>query len=537
MSLFKNRIFWLFVACFIFASPLIFIGFHENHDSVTHLARAAQYVLAIKDFQIPPRWAPTINYGFGSPFFIFYYPISGYIMALLYFLGFSLEKSYLIFSIATSFIGPLFFYLWISKISDKKTAFFSSIVYIILPYRFLTLYVRGGVGEFLAFSLLPLFFYLLETYYSTKDKKLTVLAGVTFALIILSHNAISLIFAPIVIIYSLLRGRKMFYCAVTSFVLGLFLSAYFWAPALIEARFTRFNFYFGNTYKDAFAPITSFTYSSWGFGPDVNRPGGLSPQIGILAFIFFILAIIFLVLKRYKKMDLKLIIFWVMLFISGVFISSGFSKPIWDASDFLKRFQFPWRFIVVPSFAAAVLSSYVFKYAGFKKLLIGVVVLFCLFSINFINLPNKTHNPDKYYFSYKGSTSFHGEDTTVWTAGDPSNYSEHPLEIIAGDAKIEKLNKSSVVHRFVVDAKTNATIIDNTIYFPGWKVFVGGVEKPIQFQDINHKGLITFNVPRGISNVKLIFTETKIRLTSDIISLISIIGVLGYFLLGLRIRK
>ena len=519
-KLFKDRtLLFLLTVIFIFASPLVFIGFHQNHDSITHLARAAQYVLAIKDGQFPPRWAPTSNYGFGSPFFILYYPLSGVIMAILYLVGLNLEYSYILFSFFVFFVGPISFYYLVKTNFDKKIAFFSSIVYLFLPYRYLTLYVRGGVGEFLAFSLIPLLFLLQE-------KKRPVLTGIIFALIVLSHNAIALLTLPLFLAYFFLKD-KTFFKPLLPLLIGLSLSAYFWIPALFENKYTQFLYYFGNMYKEHFTKIPSLLYSPWGFGTDVNKMGGLSPQIGILAFIILVSSFAYLFKKKLRQKPI--IVFWILIFLTGIFLSTSVSTPFWQAFDFLKRFQFPWRFTILSSLSAVMLAPYVFKNLN-EKIVITLLIVFGVFSLQFIQLPKRVHNPDSYYFSYPGSTYFHGEGTTIWTQGDPFKPAKNQIELIGGEARIYGLNKKTTRHNFIVDAKTKTSILDNTIYYPGWKVYVNGYATPIEFQDVNHKGFITFNTPAGKNDVKVVFEETKMRLISDIITLASVLLVGVYFL-------
>jgi uncharacterized membrane protein YfhO len=71
--------------------------------------------------------------------------------------------------------------------------------------------------------------------------------------------------------------------------------------------------------------------------------------------------------------------------------------------------------------------------------------------------------------------------------------------------------------------------LDNTIYFPGWQVLVDGQKTPIEFQDMNHRGFITFSVPKGMHNIEVVFRESAVRLFSDMISLFSIIGIFLIF--------
>ena len=493
-----------------------------SHDTVTHAARSAMYANAISDGQLLPRWAEYANYGFGSPFFIFYYPLTGYMTALLYLSGVSIESSLLLISALCFIIGPVFFYLWTKKLfKSEEIAFFSSIFFLVLPNRFLTLHVRGGIGELLDFSLLPLIFYCIEKFRDKKVIQTVFLLSISYALLVLSHNGISLMFTPIILLYSIFR--KSFIKTAFSLGFGLLLSAFFWIPALFEAKYTAGLHYFGNMYAEHFAPITSFIYSPWGFGPDVNKAGGLSPQIGIFGFLI-LASVLYLLLKQKLQSEKRVVLFWIFCFVAGLFMATSYSDVLWKNSDFLKKFQFPWRFISIPSFVVAVLFPYVLLRIKNKQVIVILMAIILLFSTQFMGVSKSIHYPDSYYFAYEGSTYFHNEGTTIWSAGDPSKRAKSQIELIGGEAEINNVLKKGILHSFEINSKTPSIVLDNTIYFPGWEAYVDGEKTIIEYQDPNNRGLITFNVPEGKHQVVVKFGETKLRLLSNILSTVGIIG-------------
>ena len=79
--------------------------------------------------------------------------------------------------------------------------------------------------------------------------------------------------------------------------------------------------------------------------------------------------------------------------------------------------------------------------------------------------------------------------------------------------------------------------MDNTVYFPGWQVEVDGNKAPIQFQDPNYRGLITFNVPKGMHNIEVIFGESPVRVVSNYLSLLGLVAVVILFALRSTIDK
>ena len=88
---------------FFFLGSLIRPDFYQSHDGEAHVARFAAYHEAYSDGQFPARWAGNLNQGFGSPVFIFYYPLPGTVASLIHHLGISFENSFKIL-IGASFI-------------------------------------------------------------------------------------------------------------------------------------------------------------------------------------------------------------------------------------------------------------------------------------------------------------------------------------------------------------------------------------------------------------------------------------------------
>lgn len=450
----------------------------------------------------PPKWAGDLNYGYGSPLFIFFYPLPGYISVGIHLLGFSLEASYIALAVIATITGALFMYLW------RRSAV-SAILFTILPYRALTLYVRGGIGEYLAFSILPLIFYGIE-----KSRILTI--SFAYFFLMLSHNAVSVMFTPVIMLYALIRGKTAFSQTLVSILLGLGMSAYFWIPALFEAKYTNALFYFKDWYQNHFASFTHLIYSPWGFGPNTNESGGLSPQIGIAMWLVVALAAV-IAPKRSS-----IIIFWLFVFFLGIFLSTPYSLPLWNNWDFLKKFQFPWRFTALPAFASVALAPYISSRIRDKKLLIGFAGFALVLSLPFLRVNKYISYPDSYYYTYPGSTYFFGESTTVWSAGDPGGYASSQFQILSGVGTILNPVKRSTYHSFTVEAQSPVKILDNTLYYPGWLAYNDGIETPIEFQDTLYPGIIEYSAPAGTHVLEAKFTQTRTRKFADIVSLASI---------------
>ena len=80
-------------------------------------------------------------------------------------------------------------------------------------------------------------------------------------------------------------------------------------------------------------------------------------------------------------------------------------------------------------------------------------------------------------------------------------------------------------------------IRENTLYFPGWNVYVNGEPVDIEFQDQKNRGLITFFVDKGENFVNIEFKDTKLRKFSSIFSIISLFLVIIFAIFYKRIVK
>ena len=142
-------------------------GFYTSHDGETHTARIAQYYVALKDGQIPPRFAGSFYNGFGSPIFVYIYPVPYITGAILHGLGFSFINSFKIIMAFSFIFSQLFTYVWLYELfKDKKAALIGALCYGWVPYRFLLIYVRGSISEVLAYTFLPLvLFYLTKSVF------------------------------------------------------------------------------------------------------------------------------------------------------------------------------------------------------------------------------------------------------------------------------------------------------------------------------------------------------------------------------------
>lgn len=526
----------LIVVCIGFLFPFFQPGFYLSHDGEAQVVRITAFYKSIMDGQIPPRWAGDLNYGYGLPTLNFFFPLEGYIGTVIRLFGFSLQDVFKLEMAGSFILAPVMFFLWASKIFKKEIAFAGAAFYGFAPYHFLDMYVRGQLAEMLAFVFVPLVLFFVERNLQKRQMSNIIGGGLCLMLLILSHSVLSLLFTGIISLYILVRTykQKKDFLSTGSIVLfGLLSAIFFWLPALYEGRYINSKLFVGEVYTDHFVTLQQLFYSPWGFGADVNILGGLSPQIGVLHVILALLSIVVIVRQKEKLVPT----FWFIIFVATVFMSTKFSQVIWENIHTVQQFQFPWRFVAVSSFVASVLVMYTFILLKRKVIIFLIVFVLFLSSLQFVQVESRVNKGDSFYLNYPGAAAYHGEATTIWTEGDASSFPKQPLELIGGKATITNFTEKSNLHSFTIKAQTPAQILDNTVYFPGWEVMVDGQNVPIEFQDANHRGLITFRLPQGTHDVQVQFKESKVRLIADILSLTMFAFVAIFFIITLLYNK
>jgi len=100
------------------------------------------------------------------------------------------------------------------------------------------------------------------------------------------------------------------------------------------------------------------------------------------------------------------------------------------------------------------------------------------------------------------------------------------LEILKGSGEYKEISRTTTFHEYILNAKSDVTIKENTLYFPGWNVLVNN--HPQRFYYINKKypGIIILSLPKGIYKVTVTFTNTPIQKFSRMISLLTLFGLI-----------
>lgn len=503
-------------------------GLPLTHDGRDHVARTANFYQSLSEGNLVPRWAANLNWGYGHPILMFLYPLPSYMASIFHVLGFSLVDSTKLVFVVSYVLSMVFMYLWVSAVWGEPAGVAAAVVYGYSPYRFVDLYVRGALGEHVAFIFPPLIG--LSIWKLAKTMKIYYWLILAFSVwgLVLSHNAVSLMIAPLVFLYMVYiwiyetnKSRQFLISALVAVCLAFLSSSFFWFPAYIEGKYTLRDIVTRGEFQNRFVPIVKLFYSKWSYG----GAGELSKEVGLLQWLVFLAGIIALTGNKKKKSRIYLggILTATVL---ALFLMTNLSSEVWQKITLLQKFQFPWRFLTIPVLTAAAGIGLVLVNFQKQWLATFIIVLLAIF------LSRNQHRPqdyllfaDDYFKAVFASTTDTGESSPIWSVRFMERSPAAPLEIISGSAQIRPLARSTTKHTYEVNARLPTRLLENTLYFPGWQVNIDGQAVIIEFQDPGYRGLMTFIVPAGRHKVDVVFGDTKVRRVANTVSIMSVITV------------
>jgi len=515
--------------------PLFGPNIPFTHDSQNHLGRFANYYLALRQGQIPPRWAPNLNNAFGYPALNFNYPLANLLALPLIIIGLSIETTFKVITVFSIIGSGIFMYFFLTKHFSSKSSLLGALVYLLAPYQFILIYVRGVIGETLSFALLPLLLLFINKYYHQPSPKTLNLLIITFASFLLSHNIIVLFSLPIIFCYILITAgfkRKNLFSFLKPATISLLLVSFFWIPAILEKKYTFIDQTpLINEYKNHFPSLDQLFYSGWGFG--FSQPGpvdNLSLSIGIFNIIFVFLSLVILV--KSKSLP-KIISFSLSVFLLAALLMNSFSQPIYELLPVLQYIQFPWRLLFFTTFASGILTAWVSqKILNLKFWLITITLLF-ITSLPLANFIQGFHYKDFHWFSFSLTTSTKNENMPIWFETEQnfnfwSQKREEGWDKFVTDlnnkAEFNIISWDGTKHQYVVSSQNPIHLLERTAYFPGWRMTVNGNNQTINFQNQNFPGSITTQLPAGKHEITTKFTQ---RTTSRIIGNgLTVVGLL-----------
>jgi hypothetical protein len=540
----KKKIDKLVLLLLVSVLPLISIfrsGTYQSGDLSLHTSFLINFYENLKSYIFLPQWAPDLCGGRGCPIYIFEYISPYYIGSLFHLFGFSFLNSIKIVLALSFILSGLGMYLWLKTEFNERSAFVGSLFYLFAPYHLEDLHFRISVGEVFSFFPLPFVFYFTSVFIKTKQIRYYLLIVFFIIFLILSHSSTTIAILPILIVYASIKifqskdkNIKLFIKFILTIIFAIGISSFYWLPGLIEIKY---NWTSLSATIGGFRHVTEFLYSParYGFLFQGNQ-GELRLIIGyphLLAVVLCLLALYKRQISlRYRYITICFILFFALYFLSMMDIS----EPIIAKLPLVGTFVLIWRLLLpislITSFLAAIITM------NYKNKIF--IFFLCIFTIGstILNWGNRKMVPeiaDSYKNEWSMYTEYYVPGNTTYEKRYKDRISlvstlvltrdSNSIDILDGKSISESINRTPTKHEYALDVIEDSNIKENTFYFPGWKVIANGEEIPINYENKNGFGLITFQLKKGLYKVDVLFTDTPIRKVGKYVSLLSLIAL------------
>ncbi len=518
----RNVLVWLglLLLCLPIIRPFLSRGYFPTQDGEWAVVRLAEMHRELKDGQFPPRWAGYLNHGYGYPLFLFTYPFPYYLAEFFHLTGFSLISAIKAIFILSVIGSAVCMYFLGRKLWGEGGAWLSVATYLYAPYRMTNLFVRGAIGESLAFVFYPLLLFLIYAFKDRVSWRLILATSLGVAAFLLTHNASVILFAPVLILWiwfvwkDLDRSKRWNFGL--SLGLGLLISAHFWLPAIVEKKFIALS---ATPLADKLSNFVLFQelfLSPWQFS---TRPPLL---LGFILTILGIVGGIILVRQREQKFNrIRWILVGITLF--SFLMLFSISHLLWQL-PLLGEIDFPWRMLSVVSFLLALLSGAMALKIKSKLLLIFLILVAVGLNLQYIQTQPMFQKSDEYYATNDATTTSADELMPVWVRKKPAN---RPEKTFIGFTNSQvTVNKDTAVTKDLTITTRGESLVFNQVYFPGWTAFVD--DQVVELNKMEHTGLMSIQVPSGAHTVRFNFTRTPTRIIADILSILGLLALGGY---------
>jgi hypothetical protein len=552
--------YFLLALIFILASlPLFRFELFQMHD-FTHGARIAEMTRALQDGHFPVRWSENFGFGYGMPLYQFYAPLPFYVGALIYWLSGNLilaVKLLFILSNGLTLVGA--YLLGRELFKNERSGILSAAILTLAPYRALNLYIRGALSEAWGIMVVPwILWSIVKVLQKKKYSQIWLIISLT--VLFLSHNLSVVIFAPLIIMISLVLLWQKFYQNQPEFLIAALwsliwpsvtafgLSAFYLIPSFFEKDLTQLEElilggYF--QYSLHFVYLRQFLNSKWGFGGSQwGADDPISFFLGWGQWLVILISLIYLViisLKKKRQKEFKIqdwILPGTVFFFFGFYILLTTHKTefIWDSVSILEFIQFPWRFLAGAIMAISLLSGWlaqqienIFTKQLWRNMIFGLLLLASL--VNFIYFRPESYLEDSSNLYYADASKIRAEMSYILPDYLPQKISLETLpvdKLILNQEELEENSYSIVVNR------THEKLIETDFHktqqlelgiaaYPYWMISFN-LDQP--FIPKVKQGHLVVDVPKGKQRVAVKLYPTKLRLVSDLISLAALISLI-----------
>ena len=521
-------------------------------DGWLHLQRVRALAEALQAGVLYPRWFPDFSFGYGYPVLNYYAPAFYYPPALLVTLGLDVTMAARITLSVVYAVSAVGMYallrLWVRAVP----ALAGVVLFLVFPYRLYDLFVRGALPEFVAFLWLPLIAWLSVRAARSQPRQAVnngsfAAAALCWTGLILTHNLTAMMAAVTAVIVVPVAAlfpcasqpaagytRRLLRCAWAALGplgLGALVSAWYWVPAILEARsvgigagietagYTRHFASLG----DLFAWSLVFPY-----------PPAAAPTVPLPAWLILIVALAAIGLAwRKRSTPAGVLTGGLVAVLAAVWLTTVSSAMIWRLLEpLLGKLQFPWRWQAIAGTGLALLLAVgwqaVYRHSEGPKrslvpLILGIIIGGYLVAYATLGLSTTPAGGSAADITAGGMWAYDSQNGQVgaswtgeflpnevkeqrWAVGRaPSDGSSAAtLPRVEMGALPQQVGYGSAA--YTATFAQPGSLIFHHFYFPAWRVLVDGLAVPARAE--SSLGLLAVDIGAGTHSVTLAWSAT-----------------------------
>lgn len=339
--------------------PLLFCGaYPATHEGLRYAALTEHFRTAVLNGVWYPRWLPNLAGGYGYPTFVFYQP-------LFFFLASSVAivsglpapvACWAAIGIA-SFLSACGVYLLGRMRGSRPFSVIAALLFLVTPYLFVDIYVRGDLSETFAMLLTPWPIYFVLQIQARIRGSLPATAqafgfSASLAAIVMSHPATALAFFGALMLFVAglsfdltMRENRAAFLKVTiiAILLGLVISSPFWETVFRMRRYVHFEALTAGGFTASTHVVFPLQLISnyWDFGGSLYGDHDMmSFQLGA---VHLVAALAGLYAARRDRKAWAAFVCYAIL----ILVMLPWSRHEWNFVPLVKFMQFPWRLLSV----------------------------------------------------------------------------------------------------------------------------------------------------------------------------------------------
>ncbi|MDA1051653.1 MAG: hypothetical protein O3C40_14385 [Planctomycetota bacterium] len=477
-----------------------FAGVSETpltHDGLRYYYLANHFAEAVHHGFHYPRWLPNAYGGYGYPTFVFYQP--GFFFVVLPFALVFQKATTAVYAalVLLLFVGGLGAYKTGCELGDSTTGALVSLLFLITPYLYVDLLVRGDFSELTAMLLSPwALFALMRTFQTLRTERVAVGSMSLFALaltaVIFSHPIVALFFVPSTIligVYVALGDEKWASCIMhlaAGLSVALILSSPYWFHLISMKEFVCYESAISGGYgpENHVVHFPQFFSRAWGYGYSAaGLSDEISFQLGLPHAIFALVGFFSMPHSRWVQASF-------ILYVALILLMTPELGRVWHAIPILRFVQFPWRILAVTSTFQLICMSGcqpVLAKLGRCRVASGILIIggCCLwYADQFFPNPDRFKETDRFieehhrarpsaFHTYAAENEFTPRTATALIKGPPRG-SRPMVELSAPRALQPDVGNNAYVIRYGVEPGSRCDLVINQAYFPGWRVDIDG---------------------------------------------------------------